>query len=230
MALQRENTNCLGGNPYLYSGRGFPCSLLSPPIPCLCALAFANEATFLDEPFEQSTDATIGQGLSEGDGYVLVRDGGLLAEEVEEACLEVRLVCLELVAERHLIHFETAYLLQQLTVWTELEAVHANIFAVEVAVLHLDVALQIESESAYSGQRDGIALRKFVEHDGLHRAQRSHHFALGHYGWQPHIAVLELHRIHRFRAFQLWTEVLQVNLFVHFLLILLMRQQSSFCD
>ena len=144
----------------------------------LGAFAFTNEAAFFDKAAQQRTNATIAQGLFEGDGDVFVRDGFFAGKQFNEACLDVCSFCLNCLTQRHLPDLEALRFLQQLTVGTEVQTIDADVFPVIAAVLHLDVALHGNSESADSGQCDRITLLELMNHDTLYGVERSQQFAL----------------------------------------------------
>ena len=143
----------------------------------LAAVADADEAAFADEALEEAADAVGRERQLEGVADIFVRDGVVVGEESCETLVDLVVLGVEDLAVGGLVDRETLDLGQQLAVGLEVNAADVNIATVIVAVLHLDLALERETEGADAGQRDGIALLHFVEHDALQKIQRMCQFS-----------------------------------------------------
>ncbi|MBQ2300344.1 MAG: hypothetical protein II279_02575, partial [Bacteroidaceae bacterium] len=104
-------------------------------------LAFANQTARLDQPVQEIRHAGTGQGLLEGDRHILMSNVGLAGKEFDQTYLDLRLLSIELPTIRHLVDRKATHLGQQIAVGTEQDAIHTDILAVIVTVLHLDAAL-----------------------------------------------------------------------------------------
>lgn len=125
-------------------------------IACLRSPTLADEATLAYELGEQTGDPIACQGLIKGSGNVMVSNRVAMSKKPSETRFYLRIIYMESLSKRYLLHTKPTHLRQQLAVGGELESVNVNASAVVIAILHLNVALQREAERA--DEREGYSI------------------------------------------------------------------------